>query len=1182
MDPDQERSPLGLSMQDMMEEYEARQAAAQVAEPSGPEGDDDETEGGPLASTARGIGRGVNNIFGLANSFVKSGSRMTGLYKVGRDEEEEREWLETYEEHSTAVPFDIRDRPGGFWGFYEAGVQFATGFVPAARAIKVGNSLLKATTAGAVADFAAFDPHEERLANLVQSGPEWIQNPATDFLAAQEDDSQALGRFKNALEGVFLGGTIDLLAGGLRALKVRRAARNGDIPESEAAEQIQNVISPDDTKIRPVEDEPFRLEQDDDGRVFMVADEAEASKTFKLGDDVEARVEFETRGEAERAAASLNMIHRLNRKPADPTSLDSAQRSSVLQIRERIESGVEVTDTERLFHGIDLNFNRMGSGDETVGMLMAVTKALRGTFDAASPNRAGKRSQADIIESAEGIIQGVSGSEFVEHLRSLTGVTQVLPETVLAARLMLQGSAQRVHKISRAVDLDPTNAPAVRQLAEEMDGLADFAVVVSGVGSDLGRALKAMDIEVSDEALSAMKEGAEEATERGVKRQPLGFKKALTRKHLTAREVSAMARALQMSKGDANAALRVLRLTARELSGDQVQRGFWDKLVSFRASMMLSGLRTQFVNFASSTAAAFQIPAEVMIGGAVTGNSQMTRQGLDMLTSPFANKAEVLRMAARGAKDAWRSNRSILDPRFIKDEHGIQRVFENNPEAGWWVSILGAPGRALTTGDEFVKRMAYLSHVRSQSLRNLRQEALENGVEWTPKQINARLYDDMAHSVDEGGEALWYNSLEHARQATFTQKLRPGTPGRHLQDAANELPMVRLIVPFVRTPVNLFRFTHQRTPGLNLLNREYRDMIKAGGEDRARAIGMAISGSMAYSMASLLAHQGLLTGNGPGNPQLRAQLLESGWQPYSVRVGDKWISYRRMEPIATPMAIMADFFDMRGELDEQTMEEATMAFLAASTASVTSKSFLMGVTEFFEAVGSGEAYQMHNFLSSMATSFTPAFARQGNMDQYWREANSFKEDLMQSVPGFSAQLEPRRNIFGEPVVKTTRQAFGGGAKGYFNASFNPFSVIDASDIDDIQYELFELGKSMSMPQEKIQDGRINLRDRQKWVSTDPERADQSPYDRMMELVNDPPRGPSLRERLTSLMRSDRWSRMSAGDELFPGGMKHRMANKVVRQVQRIAWLQTLQEYPDLQRAVQQDRVSELEALFGAN
>ena len=105
--------------------------------------------------------------------------------------------------------------------------QFLIGFIPVFKTLKFikpiskMGELGKGAIAGGITDFTVFAPHEERLSNLVQSFKE-LQNPVTEYLQADPDDSAAEGRLKNVLEGLLIGGLAESFTHSLRALKYSR------------------------------------------------------------------------------------------------------------------------------------------------------------------------------------------------------------------------------------------------------------------------------------------------------------------------------------------------------------------------------------------------------------------------------------------------------------------------------------------------------------------------------------------------------------------------------------------------------------------------------------------------------------------------------------------------------------------------------------------------------------------------------------------------------------------------------------------------------------------------------------------------------------------------------------------------------------------------------------------------
>ena len=162
-------------------------------------------------------------------------------------------------------------------GVVEGIAQFSTAFIPVVGAIskankfsKVGRtfrglstaaerarraatgsgrliSLQRAAVAGVAADALAFDGHETRLSNLIQEHPN-LANPITEFLAADENDSEIEGRLKSALEGLGLGFAVDgattairaAFAGdgaiaGLKGIKAKRLAKAAGATDEEAA-----------------------------------------------------------------------------------------------------------------------------------------------------------------------------------------------------------------------------------------------------------------------------------------------------------------------------------------------------------------------------------------------------------------------------------------------------------------------------------------------------------------------------------------------------------------------------------------------------------------------------------------------------------------------------------------------------------------------------------------------------------------------------------------------------------------------------------------------------------------------------------------------------------------------------------------------------------------------------------
>lgn len=1216
-------------------------AGVQGPEPTDPEEPETDESGGIIRrgiafggqlfrSTIKGAALAGDEILELTGENIGAPIlKHSGAYKLFGDDEEDADWLDWYESRAEShrAIYD-GERSEGLWGAYEGLVQFGTGFVVGGVALKAGAAatgltgvatgsglaraalrFTRATAQGAIADFSVFDSEEERLSDMVAGTA--LENPVSRYLESDVDDTEIEARMKNVLEGAFLGGAVDGVLGSLKLLRAVRAHRAGRITAEEASEIVEESLrgardAADEVAHAGVEDgslRPLYSTRPDNEVGDWVMEVVEGSEG-RLPEGAPPVQRFESAQEAHRAAASFNLVDEVLREAPAPVDgriqLTDAQRLQFDAVRARIQSGVDPKDAEALLEGIDFNFGRVTSDEQSLALINSLSEVLKEPFDAMRVARGGGRTFADIAAAAEDMIPGMSGADMVSSLQRLEGAVADAPERILAGRIVLHGQARRLAKLADAVDLDPQNTMVVKAMADEMDNLANLGVTLAGTQSSFARTVASMGIDVDAASLKKLREGADQAAAQAEnvdlkpgdrRRRP--FLRSFRNNNLSAEEIASIARSLKMADGDPYSVLRVMRLTgqataeAGQAAAGARQAGLVDKLLNYRVSMMLYGPKTHATNFLSSAANAVLLPSETFIQGVYAGDKVIRRQALDELASPMADNFHVIRTAMHAARESFNRNSSILDPRFTKNELGEQVALENDIPTTFFGRFVAAPNRLLMASDEFIKRTSYLSHVRGQSLRRIRELAEQNGRDFTPDEIRAIVSKDMERAVDGdiangGGQALWVNSLQRAREATFTQPLYKGSIGGSVQQFVNSNPYTRFFMPFVRTPMNLLTAAIQRSP-LTLLSKETRALLTSGDPaDKALVAARMTTGTLALSGAAMLHQSGLLTGGGPTNPRLRSQMLNAGWQPYSFRVGDKWVSYRRMEPMATIMGVTADMMDMVGEAGPEQAESMHSALLAAFFASASSKTFLTGMVDFMDLVASGSPPKVEGVIGGSLNTLVPAFLRQGNPDPIWREANGYMETVARSIPGWSMTLEPRRNLLGEAVVRPGRQAFSDDTNqtgfGYLNDAFNPMTVVDASDIDDIQMELAGLGRSLSMPRDKR--GQIELRDRETWLNSDPERRGQSPYDRWMELVAEPERGTPLREDLAELIRSDRWQNSSPGTEMYPGGDRWTMAQRRIRTAHDRAWRMMLREYPELRQALQTQDLQERAASRG--
>jgi len=139
---------------------------------------------------------------------------------------------------------------------------------------------------------------------------------------------------------------------------------------------------------------------------------------------------------------------------------------------------------------------------------------------------------------------------------------------------------------------------------------------------------------------------------------------------------------------------------------------------------------------------------------------------------------------------------------------------------------------------------------------------------------------------------------------------------------------------------------------------------------------------------------GSITGSGADlSPMERRKLEDAGWRPYSIKVGDKYISYRNYDPVSTPMKIIVnamerlqhlEFRRAQGELNSKSSLEQVMGYVGLATASIVQAvrdanltSGIDDLIKFGEALADPERKEnsFNQLLQSKAQLFVPNAAR---------------------------------------------------------------------------------------------------------------------------------------------------------------------------------------------------------------
>jgi hypothetical protein len=269
-------------------------------------------------------------------------------------------------------------------------------------------------------------------------------------------------------------------------------------------------------------------------------------------------------------------------------------------------------------------------------------------------------------------------------------------------------------------------------------------------------------------------------------------------------------------------------------------------------------------------------------------------------------------------------------------------------------------------------------------------------------------------------------SLDFARYLTFQSDL--GRFGKGLQTLSSN--GLWPIVPFVRTPVNIFKTAAQHSPLAALMPKWFWAEVRSGGAQRDAAIGKMLFGTAFAAYIANAAADGHITGNGPADPEARRMLMQQGWQPYSIKVGNKYYSYSRLDPFASIIGTVADVVDKtHGQLTPTQRDQLPMMVVGSIIHNLGSKTWLQGVTDFTTALdelakgqpGSGERYVQH-FIASWIPAPLGQAARAIDPVQRATSDDLLRgtvDTVMSRIPLASESLYPRRDMFGEPMRRGT-------------------------------------------------------------------------------------------------------------------------------------------------------------------
>ena len=683
-----------------------------------------------------GVAAGVNETLESIDHLLDWLDRNTGfVLSAGAD----LSGLEPPELPEGAAPDSITG------GLVRGFAQFMVGwlgpgkFFKAGKQANTGRRIMQDAVRGSVADMAAFDEQESRLADLWQEMG-LPDNVLTGYLAADPDDGEAEAKLKQAIEGAGIGVAVDGLVAGIRLVRaVRRERGAGQAIEGAGIGVAVDGLVAGIRLVRAV-----RRERGAGGD--LMAEQAE--RWGRLSDE------------------DIGVL--LGEKPDAP----------LVRVGDRLEQSAEAVAEGMPAGGREIFINqaRINTPEDVKAVLVRTAEAFADDIDEA---RRGVRSHEVTQQVADNL-----GMSVADVLARRNGQPFNAEEAVAARRVWAATAAQLLAAAERATG---PNAGSVDLYAFRRALAVHHAVQsqVLGARAETARALNAW----------AIPAGGNTEAARQVQLALDAYGGAGDAQDL-ARRLTILAK----NGGDAGAIFRFTEKAAMARTADVVRAVWINGLLSSPKTHAVNILSNtgvalqQIVERAGARGIANMDEAFGGPGGVTPGEAIAMAHGL------IGSLGDAFRLAAKALRTgvATGPTKIELPARNLSAE--VEASFGAGRFGHFVGATVNAPGRLLMAEDEFFKTIGYRMEVRAQAVRQATGEGLEGDA---LRGRIAELVADPPENIRlSAADAALYNTFTNSlgRPGQLALKLRESVWGGWLAVPFLRTPANIVRYSFERTP----------------------------------------------------------------------------------------------------------------------------------------------------------------------------------------------------------------------------------------------------------------------------------------------------------------------------------------------------------------------------------------------
>jgi ribulose bisphosphate carboxylase small subunit len=1005
----------------------------------------------------------------------------------------------------------------------EGAARFVTGFIGPSKILKgvgLGGNIIKTglrgLSAGAVADLTVFDPNEGRLADmLVEFDSPVLNNAVTQYLATDEDDTEMEGRLKNVLEGMLIGGPLEILFG-VKAFK--KAKKTKDIAEKEKIyketgeaidglkkkkknKKVLTKIVEDNKaintkeyikKINIGEKEAKKQTESFIKRILNTKSFLNSAEVLKTIDDVSERFDDVTKDYLENDVLK-------NQTAEELATLLSRNKEEVLKALPK-EAAAAKNATVRMLASKqvlqELAFTLKETSEQYVKKFGRDTKAWT------------KQAKEDVALQSEIIRKTVIALK--DQIRGAARTTQ-------AGRIKVARSEGKVLDIEKMVDIIQNFRGDSTTIANLIKDAPLEEVINSVAKTRYQRTIEAFNSLYINSLLS------------GVFTQAINMKSGIYEAFIRPLE--------QIGGGLARADVRSIRLGFAQYQG---------MMMSFGDTIKATGLALKQGDAILDPLARTQDNLEIVGGKAVRPISG-ANLGFD---------------GAAGTAIDWIGNVIELPSRLLMT--GDELLKQMNYRGRLFTNAL----------DNTMERgLSISSKEGKENIKRIFDEGFDKNGSANTKDnsINTK-------TLDYAREATYTNSLKGGSYLDWGSKIQTflnnspefrfmapfiRTPTNLWRHFGNRIPGFGLLTKQNR---DLWRSGDRRARA-EVIGRQFMGMAYAGYGLHLATEDIADKDGKLYPK---------ITGNGPSNFQVKKTWLSMGWQPYSIAQKNEdgsitYKQYNRMDPRFYILGIIADLKENLININDQQKEDIFSSAALTVFRNASNKTYLRGLSDAMELIANPTENSFSKFFGGVVGNAIPYASLRnqgipGILDpetEAW-ETRGFLDRIIARSGLGEKYLEPRRDILtGEPIEKTPSSLYLN-PDGVASFSFwfqGPSLVGRKIDVKDnpVAFEIARLRVPLGEPQ-KIKYKTVDL--------TEYKKGDQSAYDYMMENIGKVKiEGKTLTEYLQKTFDSNNYQSLQEGNTENDGG-KEVYIKKIFKGFKDKAYYEMLKEYPEVKDAIE--------------